>query len=190
MSVLAAATDLILASVCALSAWHLAQHSDALRRYASVGMALTAFAAGLGTMRFAGVDGLIPMHEAASRLAGAISPGCFALVAWTLSAHGRRWHIEVGLALLLMGWATFVIAIPVEGYRLVVGTAAVAAMVAILPRERGLAALSLAMGALGLGAAALLIGTEGSWGPVDAIGAFHMTLAVSHGLIALGLSRV
>ena len=62
-----------------------------------------------------------------------------------MSAHGRRWHIEVGLALLLLGWATFVIAIPVQRYRLVVGTAAVAAMVAILPRERGLAALSLAM---------------------------------------------
>ena len=180
-------TDLILSLTCASATMVLVRQPDALRRYGALGMALMALASGVGTLRFAGLEWLAPVHTRASYLAGAVAPGCFALVAVLLLSRGRRWVADVGLGALFVGWGLFVVMLKLEAYRTALGTVAIAVLCLAAVRDRSAAGLSLALGGLGIGAAGLVIGTEGTVGPVLAINLFHLVLALSHALVAAGL---
>lgn len=187
------ASDLVLAISCAVFAWRLARQAEPLRRYGAVGMVLMAIAAGIGAARYGGLPELRPMHLGASHLAGAVAPASFALVALALvrgePARGHRLVLG-GLAALGAGWLLFEFVVPLPLYRTLIGALGVVVMLGLALRLRTGPAVSLALGGLALALAGLVIGTEGSVGPVLAIDLFHLVLALAHGLVARGLRRI
>ncbi|MCO4748125.1 MAG: hypothetical protein KC912_25245 [Proteobacteria bacterium] len=186
-----AISDLMLATTTASSAVWLLRNPDALRRYGAIGMGTMALASGIGTVRFAGFEGLERVHAGASHLAGAIAPACFALVALLVFRRGHRWIADAGIAALLAGWAVFEVGLKLDGYRTALGTLAILALLgaSIATAGRHLwASLSLGLGALGIALAGLVIGTEGSVGPLLAVDLFHVVLALSHAGVAYGLA--
>ncbi|TNE92127.1 MAG: hypothetical protein EP330_02945 [Deltaproteobacteria bacterium] len=180
--------DLLLAVTCASAGVWLVRQPHAIVRYGALGMGLMALAAGLGSARYAGLDNLERLHRGASHLAGAVSPGCFALVAMLLVTRGKRWIAEVGIGALLLGWAVFQVLLRAEAYRTAIGAVAVLVMCGAALRDRSLAGATLAAGALGIAVAGLAIGTKGDLGPFQAINVFHVVLATSHLLVARGLA--
>jgi hypothetical protein len=183
-------TDLLLCATCASATAVLLRQPNAIRRYGALGMALMALASGLGALRFAGLEWLARAHTSASHLAGAVAPACFALVAVLLVARGRRWIADVGLGALFAGWAVFVVLLKLSVYRTALGTLAIFLLCAVALRDRSGASGLLALGGLGIGVAGIAIGTEGTVGPVLAINLFHLVLALSHALVAVGLATL
>jgi hypothetical protein len=182
------ASDALLALTCAGAAlWSLRQ-SGPVHRYAAVGFGLMALGAALGSVRFAGVDALVPAHRGAARLAGAVAPGCFALVALALARDWSRRFVEYGLLALGLAWVVFDLVLDLGVlYRTVIGVVAVGVMIGVGVRARGRPGGALVLGALTLALAGLAIGTEGTIGPVLAVDVFHVALATAHLSLAAGL---
>ena len=180
-------SDLIMALACGSAGAWLWCQAETTRRYAAIGMALMALAAGLGAARYGGVGGLERVHVGASHLAGAVAPGCFALVAAAVAWAKPRRFVEAGLAALTVLWLVFEYAAPWGAYRTAIGSFAVALMLVVAARARSRAGGALAIGALALALAGLVIGTKGQLGPFAAIDVFHGVLALAHLLVAYGL---
>ena len=200
MVVSTAVSDLALAIACAIGAAALLRASAAAdhperalpRRVAAFAMATMAFAAALGSLRFAGLEQLTPLHRGSAHFAGAVAPASFALVALTAVVSGDRRRLSslaiAGLAILVLAWALFDPILQQGGlYRTAIGTPAVLLMVVLGLRDRSLPGLVLAIGALVLALAGLVIGSEGTIGPLLAVDVFHVALALAHLAIAHGL---
>jgi hypothetical protein len=187
MAMSTSVSDFVFAAACGWACAILLRQRDPVRRYAAIGMALMAVAASLGGLRYAGVEALVPAHRMASLLAAAVAPGCFGMVALALARGWSRRVVELGLLALLLGFVVGGLVLRVAIWPTAIGSLAVVAMVIIGTRARSRAGLELGVGALILALAGLVIGDEGTIGPLRAIDVFHVALTLAHLSIAAGL---
>lgn len=181
-------SELILTLACVVAGVWLSRQAELPRRYAAVGMAIMAATAALGCVRFAGVEGITPLHRAVAGFAGGVVPASFALVALALGWGWSRRAVELGLGVLVLGWAVFGLVLQLAIYGTAIGSVAVVIMIGVAIRDRSTAGLALIGGALILALAGLVIGTKGTLGPLLAVDVFHVALAAAHLLIAVGLA--
>lgn len=185
MALVSAGFDLLLALSCVGAGLWLLRQPDPRLRYAALGMALMAIAAGFGALRYAGLEQLAGLHRAASRLAGGVTAPSIALVAAALCLGWRRIGVVVGL--LIVAALAIAIGLDLGLYATALGSVAVLVMIGLALRERTRSAATLALGGLVLAAAGLAIGSQGMLGPFARVDLFHLALALAHLLMAAGL---
>lgn len=185
MALVSAGFDLLLALSCVGAGVWLLRQGEPRLRYAALGMALMAVAAGFGALRYAGFEQLAGLHRGASRLAGGVTPPSVALVAAALCFGWQR--LSLALGVLIAAALAIGVGLDVGLYATALGSVAVLVMLGLALRERTRAALTLACGGLILALAGLAIGSQGTLGPFARIDLFHLTLALAHLLMAGGL---
>ncbi len=160
-------------------------------RYASTGMLLIGIAAFIGTVRFAINPELEELHGFVSALATCTGLPLIA-VQYASTCFGRPGPdgrmITMGTS--VVGFAALGLAFPVPVYSTLVGALSMLVVIAgaarCIPHEPARAGSAI-MGAIGFMSAGLAIGTEGAFGPLLAIDAFHAVLAVALVGLAWGL---
>ncbi|MCA9658957.1 MAG: hypothetical protein KC486_11485 [Myxococcales bacterium] len=190
-------TALVLTAGAAISAL-LRLRAPATRM--SLGAAALAFAAigaaaGVGVLRFLGLEGLSDLHIALSGLATCTAMPTLGAAAIVLS-RGRSgsaaaWRLWIGA--LLIGYVASTLTATRGTYGLVIGALGTLAIVYAgarfvqLDRRGG----ALLLGGAGLVlVAGLAIGTKGSLGPFARLDLFHYLLAVANLGLAAGLARL
>ncbi|MCI0573256.1 MAG: hypothetical protein L0Y66_21120 [Myxococcaceae bacterium] len=167
-----AAGDGLLAAVSLTLAWRMRRNAAACGAWAGLGAA-----AAVGTLRYAGLELLAPAHGFLSDVAGWASLPLLAL-------QGRlRW----GSVLAALGAAAVLAVSPVPSLvQISVGALAVLALVVAFARAGRWMGV---VGALGFPVAALAIGTRGELAGFHRMDLYHLTLAVSVGLMGLALTQ-
>ena len=160
-------------------------------RYVSTGLMLVGVAAFIGALRFSINPDLADVHRFTSALATCTGLPLIAVqylstcVGWP-GPEGRM--NTMGAA--VVGFAAFGLAFPLPIYATAVGAISMVVVIGSALRcfaTRGALALVAVGGALGVALAGLVVGTEGSVGPLLAIDVFHALLAVAFLGIAIGL---
>ena len=168
-----AACDGLLATAALVLAWRMRRDPAVCAGAAALGVAAT-----IGTLRFAGISELIPLHTFLSSVAGWASLPLLAL-------HRRlRWpHAIAGL-----GLACVLAALPLPPLaNTLVGVASVVGLVVAFGRTRRWEG---AAGALGFPVAALLIGTRGELAGLHRLDVYHVVLTASVAAMGIALHRM
>lgn len=160
-------------------------------RYVSTGLLLVGCAAFIGVLRFGVNPELADLHRFVSALATHTG---MPLIAVQFLATCYRWPGPDGrmttMGASVVGFAAFGLAFPLPVYGTIVGAASMIAVAAgavrTLPSDARRGGLALA-GAIGVALAGLVVGTDGSIGPLLRVDVFHAVLAASLAAIAAGL---
>lgn len=177
--------ELTLLAVCAAAAWRLVRRRVSWAGAGAVGFGLVGLAAGLGALRYAGVD-VAGAHAFASGVASAVGVPLVG-VAWLARGWGAPPRALVGSGALLVGSWVVTWTVGVGWWSTLVGAVAMLAVLAAALRRRGRALVWGALGALATVVAGLGIGTEGAWGSLLRVDLFHLVLAGANGALAVGL---
>lgn len=159
------------------------------RYWCAVWMVAIALAAIAGTVRFSGVDGIAPLHNALSSWAAVVAfPGfCWAM---TRSIYSGR-DLRAGEALAIAAALNFLMLIE-QSSELITTVGALALFIALIgayklySSRRG-AALMIGWAVALYAIAALWIGTVGSIGPLLRVDAYHYLLAIANLVFAAAL---
>ena len=187
-------SDGLLALACLAGAGWLLRNQQftaaqqATRLAAVCGLLLTALAAAVGSLRFAGMDELIELHRSLSNASGAIGLPLLVFAALALS---RRWQWNtklwlalaavLGAGMFLADWseqrATYGLLITLLSLCLLL-----LAGLAQWPRK---APINLSVGVTGLFLlAGIVVGSQGSIGPLLRVDLFHALLMPAYLLLA------
>lgn len=160
-------------------------------RYVSTGLMLIGVAAFIGALRFSINPELADVHKFTSALATCTG---LPLIAVQYLATCMGWPGHDGrtktMGASVVGFAAFGLAFPLPIYATLVGgmsMAIVAASAARCAKQHLSQAVAATAGALCFACAGLVVGTEGSYGPVLAVDVFHGVLAVGCVGLAYGL---
>ena len=182
----------MLALVCLIGGFGLLGRAGPHGRTTGIGLLLVGSAAVLGVLRFSGQEQLTLPHMGLSGLAACVGLPCIG-AGWASRAfvpgHGdtvRRYVFGVLLVVAAMTWWMA----PVRtGLGAAGMLAAAAGAVGLASVDRAAAGMG-ALGAVLTIVVGLAIGTEGDLLGFPRVGWFHLGLALSHGLLALGILRV
>ena len=156
---------------------------------AAVGLGLLALAAGLGAVRYAGVDLVVSAHVVVSRLAAA---GLAVVgLAWCATAFPHRgwawaaWAVLAAAAALTAAWADGPWRLPLGVLGVLFGIVGSAAWL----RTRVAAGLTGVLGAVGITVAGLAFDTDSTLLGLRQLDLFHLALAASVGVYGWGLAK-
>ncbi len=189
MNVDAAWTDAILATASLAGAAYALRH-DRQRWLTPAGLIVLGVAAAFGTLRFAGVDALIPAHEALSRLAGLVGLPLAAVgvaAASVKTADLRRLHLAAAICAVPL--AVVAVAVDPEvsrAIRTVVSGAAMLAAIGFSAKNRNrwgaLAPVLVLVAGLGLAG-------EGELAGFHRMGWFHLVMAPAAACFGLASTK-
>lgn len=160
-------------------------------RYVSTGLMLVGVAAFIGALRFSINPDLADVHRFTSALATCTGLPLIAVqyLATCAGWPGRDGRMNT-MGAAVVGFAAFGLAFPLPIYATAVGALSMLTVVVSAARcfgRHGPVVLAAVIGAVGVALAGLVIGTEGSIGPLLAIDVFHGVLALAFLGLAVGL---